>query len=130
MADFKDGDRVRHVTRGSFYTVLGIGHLQVSSRPHANEGDPLIVYRGDDGQLWCRPASEFGDGRFEHALTPPPEPAQDREALARDWVNCPICGEPDMRKTTDQDGHSLIYCVNHNCASNGGSNAAGFKRGR
>lgn len=38
-----------------------------------------------------------------------------------DWVNCPICGEPDMRKTTTPEGFSLIFCVNHGCASNGGS---------
>lgn len=38
----------------------------------------------------------------------------------RDWVTCPICGEPDMRRETDDEGHSLIFCVNNNCASNGG----------
>ncbi len=39
-----------------------------------------------------------------------------------DWVDCPICGEPDMKKTTDKDGDSLIFCVNHVCGSNGGDN--------
>lgn len=41
--------------------------------------------------------------------------------LSVDWVRCPICDEPDMRKTTDGDGNSLIHCVNHACRSNGGS---------
>lgn len=39
-----------------------------------------------------------------------------------DWVNCPICGEPDMRSTPDGDeGHRIIHCVNLNCRSNGGN---------
>jgi hypothetical protein len=40
-------------------------------------------------------------------------------AKAADWVQCPICHEPDMRKEVDADGHALITCVNHGCASNG-----------
>jgi hypothetical protein len=43
------------------------------------------------------------------------------DAVKREWVHCPVCDEPDMRKETDKDGNSLIYCVNHNCASNGGT---------
>lgn len=42
---------------------------------------------------------------------------------SREWVDCPVCGESDMRKETDAEGNSLIFCVNHNCASNGGTNA-------
>ncbi len=37
-----------------------------------------------------------------------------------EWVDCPICGEPDTRKETDAEGNALIFCVNHACASNGG----------
>ena len=37
-----------------------------------------------------------------------------------DWVSCPICGESDMRRETDEEGYSLIFCVNHGCESNGG----------
>lgn len=44
-------------------------------------------------------------------------------ASASDWVSCPVCGERDMRQTT-VDGDRLINCVNHNCASNGGTNAS------
>ena len=47
-------------------------------------------------------------------------------AVKRDWVKCPICGEPDMRYEEDGDGNALILCVNHACASNGGDNAEAF----
>jgi hypothetical protein len=42
--------------------------------------------------------------------------------MARDWVDCPICGDSDMQRETDQEGHSIINCVNTNCGSNGGDN--------
>lgn len=41
-----------------------------------------------------------------------------------DWVNCPICGDCDMRLVTDPDGEPLIFCTNHACASNGGTNSS------
>lgn len=43
-----------------------------------------------------------------------------------DWVQCPICGEGDMRRTSDEEGLSIISCVNHNCGSNGGNNKSGM----
>jgi hypothetical protein len=42
--------------------------------------------------------------------------------MSEDWVNCPICGEPDMQQVTDSEGNPLISCTNITCASNGGSN--------
>lgn len=41
-----------------------------------------------------------------------------------DWVNCPICGESDMRKETEASSPDISYisCVNGNCGSNGGTN--------
>lgn len=39
------------------------------------------------------------------------------------WVDCPVCGEPDMQKTEHERGTTLIHCCNHNCASNGGTNS-------
>lgn len=48
--------------------------------------------------------------------------------VTRDWVKCPICDEDDMRRESDGDGHALIFCVNHECASNGGTNMNGLKR--
>lgn len=44
------------------------------------------------------------------------------------WVPCPICGEDDMRQTL-VDGNKLIHCVNHACASNGGTNASALAVG-
>lgn len=62
------GMRWYHVGRGTTYTELGRGPLQISSG-HAqqvfNEGDRLVVYIGTDGRLWFRSESEFEDGRFE-----------------------------------------------------------------
>ena len=43
-------------------------------------------------------------------------------AVKRSWVDCPICGEPDMRREEDAEGNVLILCTNHACASNGGMN--------
>jgi hypothetical protein len=40
--------------------------------------------------------------------------------LLVDWVNCPICGETDMRREFDAEKNSLIFCVNHACKSNSG----------
>lgn len=45
-----------------------------------------------------------------------------KRPLKRTWVPCPICGESDMERTEDRDGNALISCVNHACASNGGTN--------
>lgn len=47
-----------------------------------------------------------------------------RSAGAIDWVKCPVCEEPDMRRTTDEEGNVLIDCVNHGCLSSGGTSQA------
>lgn len=49
------------------------------------------------------------------------------EPNTRDWVTCPVCGETDMRREVDPEGHALIFCVNHNCVSNGGDNMNGIE---
>jgi len=42
---------------------------------------------------------------------------------SREWVRCPVCGEPDMRKEYfGEEKYPLIFCVNHGCKSNGGDN--------
>ena len=51
-------------------------------------------------------------------------------AVKRTWVNCPICGEPDVRREEDKHGNALILCVNHACGSNGGTNFDALKRER
>lgn len=50
--------------------------------------------------------------------------------IKRGWVNCPICGESDMRREEDRDGNAVILCVNHACASNGGSNSDALPKSR
>jgi hemerythrin len=37
------------------------------------------------------------------------------------WAPCPICGEPDMRREVYAEGHSVIFCTNSTCRSNGGT---------
>ena len=54
--------RVKHVKRGTEYTVLG--QAEVQSGSPINESDILTVYQGTDGKIWARPVSEFNDGRF------------------------------------------------------------------
>lgn len=46
--------------------------------------------------------------------------------MKTDWVNCPICGEPDMKRESDDDGF-IITCTNLCCASNGGDNHSVLK---
>lgn len=53
----------RHKKRGTTYRIEGFAGLQ-SSAPIA-EPTKLVIYRGEDGQLWARPIDEFLDGRFE-----------------------------------------------------------------
>jgi hypothetical protein len=66
--------RVRHRKRGTTYDVLGVAEAQVSKFGRSDfpatgrligDGDRIVVYRGEDGKLWCRFEDEFNDGRFE-----------------------------------------------------------------
>lgn len=64
-------ERYQHSKRGTFYDVIGQAGVQGS----LFEGDPALVYRGDDGELWVRHHDEFHDGRFEQvAATPKASP--------------------------------------------------------
>lgn len=64
-----EGKRYRHVKRGTIYTVIGEGKLQCSANPLLDD-QPIVVYRGEDGQLWARGVDEFHDGRFVPASQP------------------------------------------------------------
>lgn len=59
--------RVRHLKRGTEYTVIGTGRAQ----GNLTDDDPAVVYRGDDGSLWVRHQAEFSDGRFEEIGSAP-----------------------------------------------------------
>lgn len=61
----------RHVKRGSFYRVLGVASLQRSLVHEFNDGKTLVIYEGEDKQLWARAESEFNDGRFEELPAAP-----------------------------------------------------------
>ena len=56
--------RVRHKKRGTIYEVIGHARLQAAGT--LPDDATLILYRGDDGQVWAREVSEFEDGRFEN----------------------------------------------------------------
>lgn len=55
--------RWRHKKRGTSYTEVGLAQIQAEEP--LTDYEVVVVYRGDDGQLWVRRKSEFHDGRFE-----------------------------------------------------------------
>ncbi|WP_150131803.1 hypothetical protein [Sphingomonas carotinifaciens] len=59
-----EGERWRHVKRGTVYEVIGYAELQNGNAKGLREGSELAVYRGEDGKLWARERGEFHDGRF------------------------------------------------------------------
>jgi predicted transcriptional regulator len=88
-----DGERWRHLKRGTEYRVIARGELQASSDALV-DGSSMVIYQGDDGRVWVREEGEFEDGRFER-LPPQPEgvkrPADDgkREAIRAEIINTP-----------------------------------------
>jgi hypothetical protein len=62
----------RHKKTGGIYEkLLPMGHIQSSDPLY--DMDAVAIYRGQDGKLWARKASEFQDGRFE-PVTPESTP--------------------------------------------------------
>jgi hypothetical protein len=61
--------RWKHKKRGTSYTEIARGSLQSNDPGGLSANEPMVVYRGDDGKVWIRDATEFEDGRFE-ALPP------------------------------------------------------------
>lgn len=62
---------IRHIKRGSIYTVLGEAELQLSTWANVTEGQNLVIYRCiKTGKLWARPFDEINDPeRFEAVFT-------------------------------------------------------------
>ena len=56
--------RWRHKKRGTEYTFLSVVKMQCSANRNFDDVE-LVLYQGDDGQLWTRLKYEFFDGRFE-----------------------------------------------------------------
>lgn len=53
-------ERVRHIKRGSTYTVIGQGYVQTGRGLH--DYDDVVIYKSEeDGSLWVRPVDEFND---------------------------------------------------------------------
>lgn len=76
------GQRYQHVKRGTVYEVVGEAKVQDAGDRGIVEGDVVVVYRGDDGQLWAREYSEFHDGRFAALAAAPTIPATgERDAI-------------------------------------------------
>lgn len=59
--------RWRHKKRGSKYTLLTAATLQCSTNKELDYAK-VVIYQGDDGQLWVRLKDEFFDGRFEEVF--------------------------------------------------------------
>ncbi|KQM36051.1 MazG-like family protein [Sphingomonas sp. Leaf10] len=77
-----EGQRWRHLKRGTEYEVLGVAELQASRPQHENAA--LVVYRGADGKIWARNSAEFTDGRFalsDASRTAVSAPAGDGDAI-------------------------------------------------
>lgn len=53
----------RHKKRGTTYTIIGTGKVQ--TEVPLKDYDRVVVYIGDERDIWVRPVDEFNDGRFE-----------------------------------------------------------------
>lgn len=69
-----DVEAWQHVKRGTVYEVIGRAELQTVSGALV-DGSEMVVYRGEDGKLWCREEGEFMDGRFR-SIPVPTSPSQ------------------------------------------------------
>lgn len=91
--------RFRHVKRGSTYTEIGRGKLQVDMHSTLPVGaldmSDMVIYRADeDGSLWTRPVEDFEDGRFVEIESHPPRPEiagwQDISTAPKDGIAKPL----------------------------------------
>jgi len=57
--------RWRHKKRGTTYDIVGVAALQTADPTTLRDNKVMVVYQGEDGQLWVRASDEFHDGRYE-----------------------------------------------------------------
>jgi hypothetical protein len=70
--------------RGTLVEATG-ARLQNSSGSPLAGGCIMVVYQGEDGQTWARPAAEFDDGRFvEIAAFPEQRPMPGSAVLGQE----------------------------------------------
>lgn len=62
-AEEADQPRYRHAKRGTEYRLVARATLQTSVP--LSDYAPLIIYQGDNKDVWARSEGEFFDGRFE-----------------------------------------------------------------
>lgn len=92
--------RYRHNARDTEYDLIGTAELQDAKGEGVEEGALLAIYRGDDGKLWARRHSEFGDGRFtriDRALASAKPQAGDEplEGCMSGWEAAPHAASAD-----------------------------------
>lgn len=124
-------------------TVIGFTARSLATGP---DGRYIMEKSQDAWMLWqesatraAREAEERAERRLEVLRGQNEllrmELEDTRQALAREipatparraWVDCPVCGEPDMRLEADSEDNAIITCTNHNCGSNGGTNWSAF----
>ena len=63
LAEAIQGPTYRHEKRGTSYRIRGVATAHAATRP-IQEGERVMVYAGELGDLWVRGAGEFFDGRF------------------------------------------------------------------
>lgn len=88
----KPGSVYRHEKRGTDYQIVGIAKLQNGGGHPLFDDAPLVVYRGDDGQLWARHEKEFTDGRFKEIenIIPSPKQVNDAKTVRGGWTKAQL----------------------------------------
>jgi len=56
-----------HLKRGTKYVENDRAKIQIATTPPV-EGDVVVVYRGENGDVYCRKQEEFEDGRFKEII--------------------------------------------------------------
>ena len=95
------GQRWHHKGRGTTYEVIAMATGQGS----CIEGLPVVVYRGDDEQVWARALGEFANGRFDLVPDPPALASKCPHCDGADY-GCPLHACPVCAKSSAQRPHA------------------------